>query len=204
MGELIVKILKKYILCLTTAFIIGAGVFSYNAITKVTEVRLHGEHKLFSDADELSSNADVILIGSPVKKFEEEEATVKLNEFDRIGNFYTLTEFKVKEVLKGEIETEGTIEIAQPAAITTDLDKIGKVFLHPEDYTVMKKGSKYLLFLRIKEDGRLEVISGNQGKHNIDKSDNDELEQLSHDSQYNELKKKVYEKYANKSKEEFH
>ncbi|WP_139489478.1 hypothetical protein [Brevibacillus dissolubilis] len=160
---------------------------------------VQGTHITYSTVEELENRADLVVIGSPVKKFEEETAVVTYNQAGRFEDFYTPSEIKINEILKGT-HSEKIIFVNQNAAITTNLDGKEKIMLIDEGYSVMEKGKQYLLFLRKVNGEKFSVIAVNQGKYNIDGTDDGEKEEAKHDESYAKLREKVKSKYKDKFK----
>jgi hypothetical protein len=113
---------------------------------------------------------------------------------------YTITSVKVQKVLKGKFK-EQQIKVLQPATIVKESNQ--PPFISTiRGYSPMKKSIKYLLFLSELDHkifpnmrGVYSIISVNQGKFNLDRTDSRETELEAEDEQYADLKAKVRKKY---------
>lgn len=171
--------------------------FSYSNLVpkKSVAVEVSFNHEIYENADELSKQAELIVIGHPTKDFDEETPTVYDNSAGRYESFFTPTSFKVQKVLKGEYD-EKFITVLQTAANADSLDGNGKVFLCPDDYTVMEKNKKYILFLAKDDENEGYWIKAlNQGKFNIDNTDIREQKLSKENELFGQLKKDVLKKY---------
>lgn len=183
------------------AIVTGSFVFSESvrptASESLKKYEVHSNYVEFNDVNSLEEFADLIIIGSPAKPFEEDNPVVTYNKEGRYEDFYTISDVKVKKVLKGEYSKD-TVPVLQSAAITTSLSGKEKIFMISDDFSVMEKNKKYLLFLKKTDNNNYSIISVNQGKFNIDDQDKNEKELSSHNEQYGKLKKEVIEQYKGK------
>jgi hypothetical protein len=169
------------------------------------------------DSDNLSSTADLIIIGQPMSNLSESKKVSKKNiektidkiEFNtslvytdedgKIIDYQIVTPVKVKKVLKGNPQDK-VIGVSQRGAV---VDANPQPFvITTEGFTPLDKGSKYILFLKeINASefpnmvGLYSIISINQGKFNLDKSDKQEEMSETKDLQYKNLKEQIRNKY---------
>lgn len=74
--------------------------------------------------------------------------------------------------------------------------EMGRFFLCPDDYTVMEKNKKYILFLAKDDENEGYWIKAlNQGKFNIDNTDIREQKLSKENELFGQLKKDVLKKY---------
>jgi hypothetical protein len=173
----------------------------------------------FDSAEKLTEIADLVIIAQPSNNLQESGKVSKKNterskdkvgldtsvvirdEDGKITNYYTLSSVKVKKVLKGNIDSKmKVIGVLQSGALVSEGQE--QYVMATEGFTPLDKGSKYLLFLK-EIDGSLfpelsgmySVISVNQGKFNLDKSDKQEESSEAKDPQYRALKEKVKNKH---------
>ena len=161
--------------------------------------RLYTLRDIYNSAEELESYADLIVVGKTNEDFEQGQSVVFRNSLSRrglgISGFYTLTFFEVKKVLKGSITQPGIL-VSQSAVLLDTPNQGQKKLLKLDGYTLLKKDSSYLLYLKeMKEKGRYSIISVNQGKFNIDQTDKEEEALSDRDRQYRELKSQVLHKH---------
>ncbi len=147
--------------------------------------------------DELTSEAALIVIGSPEKDFPSCKPVITYKGVGIFDIFYTLRNFKIERVLKGNKELD-SVEIAEPAAlIRADLLKFQKDIFALADYTPMEKGMRYLLFLK-EDSGWGYIIMGiHQGKFNLDGQDALEKKAVEKNRYYQYLKVTTLEAYKN-------
>lgn len=175
-------------------------------------------YKTYDDTDELESTAELIIVGKPQASLEDSQPTsipesekskkkhtvnesvVVRDEQGFIVDRYTITPVKVQKVLKGKVE-EKEIKVLQPAAVVQESSQPPFISLI-EDYSPLKKNTKYLLFLKEVDTatypnlaGVYSILSVNQGKFNFDKTDAEEASVEGRNEQYRQLKEKVKKKY---------
>jgi hypothetical protein len=176
-----------------------------------------GNYITFDSVENLSNTADLIIIGQPVNNLSESKRISKKNtgktndkvelntslvytdEDGKIVDYQTVTPVKVKKVLKGNPKDK-LIGVSQGGAV---VDANSQPFvMASEGFTPLDKGSKYILFLKEIDAsefpnmaGIYSIISVNQGKFNLDKSDKQEETHETKDLQYKSLKEQVRSKY---------
>ncbi|RJQ32755.1 MAG: hypothetical protein C4589_00370 [Peptococcaceae bacterium] len=168
-------------------------IYMSNINKPITQVTILGDYMSYSNADDLEKNADLIIVGTPLKEFSECTPTITYNEFGRYDNFYTVSDIRISKILKGQYQSD-TIPVLQNAAI----DKKENIMLVDEGYSVMKKGKKYLLFLKKSPLEGYYILGINEGKHSVDNSDVKEKEVAENDSHYKDIKQEVLKKYSDK------
>jgi hypothetical protein len=197
MGELkmmaINKYKKVYVIGLAFAMLLVSCLYVYDTNKPITQLTIQGKHVYYNNVDDLEAKADLIIVGASLKEFSEYIPTIIYNEFGRYENFYTITDVKVSKVLKGQYQNN-TIPVLQNAAI----DKKEKVMLVDDGYSVMEKNKGYLLFLKKSPLDGYYILGINQGKHNIDNTDNNEKETMKIDSLYKKLRQEVLVRFSDK------
>lgn len=186
--------LSKIIVLCAVSLIVACGLYYVLAPSKV--IKPQASHVLYNDVDTLTNFADLIIVGQPEKDFSEYTPTIKYTDTGRFEDFHTTTDIKVLKVLKGDY-TLKSIPVDQHAALISYPFKLQKDLMISEDYSVMQKNNKYLLFLKKYESGYC-IISINQGKFNVDNLDSNEKLIANQYKQYGELTQAVLSKYANK------
>lgn len=187
------KYKKVYVIGLAFAMLLVSCLYVYDTNKPITQLTIQGKHVYYNNVDDLEAKADLIIVGASLKEFSEYIPTIIYNEFGRYENFYTITDVKVSKVLKGQYQNN-TIPVLQNAAI----DKKEKVMLVDDGYSVMEKNKGYLLFLKKSPLEGYYILGINQGKHNIDNTDNNEKETMKIDSLYKKLRQEVLVRFSDK------
>ena len=177
---------RTVILIALAAIILIASCFYYFVIYhSVRTVSIQADYKGYSTGEALFSGAELVVIGSPIKDFEDREMQVTtFSTTGAIEDFYTLTEIKVEKVLKGSVESP-ILKVIEPIALNQTLTGREKIAF--EDYTEMKNGSQYLIFMRRNTKGQYSVINMQAGKFNLDQTDQSDF------SKENKIKQKIFE-----------
>ncbi|WP_054404076.1 hypothetical protein [Paenibacillus solani] len=190
MGGIYIFIKKKsLILSLLLAIILAAACYYYFAIyNSVRDIRTYPDYKGYSTGPALFSGAELVVIGSPVKDFEDREMTIRTVENGVIMDFYTLTEIEVERVLKGPEEDASNLKVIEPIVLRQTLS--GKEKLTMAGYTEMKSGSRYMIFMAKNTYGQYSVINMQAGKFNMDGTDPEDAynESVSKQRIFSELK----------------
>lgn len=154
--------------------ILGAFCYYYFAIyNSVRDVVIKSDYMGFSTAESLFSNAELVVIGSPVKDYDEREVYVSRVATGALEDIVTFTEIDVEKVLKGP-EVDGIdLEVIEPMGVYQTLT--GKERIAFDGYTAMKKGSRYLIFLSKNTLGQYGVINMQFGKFNLDQTDPEDM-----------------------------
>ena len=122
-------------------------------------------------------------------------SNVLKNSNNPFKNLYNIVTFKVNKVFKKLIDSNN-ISVVQAAVL---MSESGMHYVEiPEDYSVLKKNSYYLLFLAQIDSSRYSIISLNQGKFSLDKTDQEEQAIEQKDSQYANLKAQALSKYQDR------
>ncbi|OPY58029.1 MAG: hypothetical protein A4E55_01202 [Pelotomaculum sp. PtaU1.Bin035] len=178
---------KYSIIGLCLVMLIASCLYFFNNNNSINTVTIHGSHAYYSSAKDMETKADLIIVGTPTKAFNDCTPTITYNNSGRYENFYTITDIRISKILKGEYKDD-IVPVAQNAAI----DKREKIMLIDDDYSPMEKDKKYLMFLKKNQSNGFYYILGvNQGKHNIDNFDNNEKELLENDTHYKKLRQEV-------------
>ncbi len=122
-------------------------------------------------------------------------SNVLKNSNNSFEDFYNIITFKANKVFKNLIGSNN-ISILQPVVLMNEAS-IHYVLI-PDDYSVLKKNSYYLLFLAQIDSGRYSIISLNQGKFSLDKTAQEEQAIEQKDSQYANLKEQALSKYKDR------
>lgn len=175
-------------------------------------------YKPYNDAEELETAAELIVVGRPLLCLEDTQPTsipesekakkqpifyesvVVKDDQGFIVDRYSIAFVTVEKVLKGKVE-EKQIQVLQPAAIVKESNQ-PPFISQAKDYSLLKRNTKYLLFLKEVDTatypnlaGVYRILSVNQGKFNLDKTDDEETGVEERNEQYRQLKAKVRKKY---------
>jgi len=120
MGELKMIVVNNYkkvfVIGLALVMLLASYIYVSDINKPITQVTMLGSYMSYSNADDLEKNADLIIVGTPLKEFSKCTPTITYNEFGRYDNFYTISDIKVSKVLKGQYQND-TIPVLQNAAI---------------------------------------------------------------------------------------
>ena len=159
--------------------------------------------KIENSVEELANNSTLIVIASPAKTFTDETPTfldINGNQVDSYeqasrGNCFTLRNFKVQKVLKGDKNLK-EVTVAE-RFVKINSGGSDKIVGAEGDY-IAKKNAKYLLFLVPSNyDNSYYFHCYNAGMINIDGKDPN-CEQIVDQKVLNEIKKE----YKNEFKED--
>ncbi|MFB7816697.1 hypothetical protein ACFC0X_21280 [Paenibacillus chitinolyticus] len=146
--------------------------FIYNSV-KDTIINTSGVYASFESEDELFNSAELIVSGSTNQSFEERKKMITtFSVTNAIQDFYTITDFQVEHVIKGNLTPKTTIQVGEPISYFQGLT--GKSKITREDYTELKKSSNYLLFLKKNSEGLYFIMNAEFGKYNTDHTDADD------------------------------
>lgn len=158
--------------------LLAASYYFFAIYKSVEEITVHGSHVTYKTADELEKNADLVVLGTPLNNFEDREHyTTKFSD-GAIQDFYTLTNIRIEKVIKTNndpaIKQANTIKFVEPLTLFQTMD--GKKKLIRDEYKEVKKGSKYIFYLKKNTFGNYSIINLNNGKFNTDNTDSKDLE----------------------------
>ena len=133
-------------------------VYTSESGKKIPIARMMGNYLVLNNFRELVETADIIVIGEAVESLEESESFIFRASDGALTSAYSVTEFRVDNVIKGDVSSEMTINIGQSVAIidqealiessSAESEEVGSVLYGVIDnYSPIKKGAKYILFL---------------------------------------------------------
>ncbi|RJE87555.1 hypothetical protein D3P07_14625 [Paenibacillus sp. 1011MAR3C5] len=170
---------KSTLISLGLVLILAAVAYYYFTIYhSVRDISTAASYKGYPTAKALFSGADLVVIGSPIKGFEDREVLMKETSTGVIMYILTSTEIKVEKVLKGPKEDAVDLKVIEPIGQRQTIR--GKERIAIEGYTAMKKGSQYLIFLGKNTFGQYGVINMQAGKFNLDGTDPADLSGENH------------------------
>lgn len=179
-------------LALASVLVLGlAGFGAYFGMPGRTIV-VPCSHAVYRSVDELLNNCDIVVVGEVIKDLCTYSPTIAYNEWGRPGEFFTVTDVRVSKALKGNIPG-GTISVMQAAAYYDWSLKNQKDLLTLEGFSPMMVGKQYVLFLKLVRTGIYSIIGVDQGKFNIDGTD--EREDTMADFPFRVLKPLVLEAF---------
>jgi hypothetical protein len=153
---------KGLFITVFTAISFATCGYLYADNTKMQNVELHA-YRAYLTSDQVEDNADLIVIGVPTESFEDATSHVEYQDNGRIEKMYTSRKFEVTKVFKGDgdVSEKEIITIYEPAAII-DGKKV-----YTEDYEILHKGQKYLMFLQKVSEGNYRMVCDTQGTFNL-------------------------------------
>ena len=107
----------------------------------------------------------------PLLPFEEREHKATYYDDNVIQDFYTLTDFKLEQVIKDPDQAvqDGKIKFVEPISIITSKDG-EKIIRSIADYQDVQEGEKYLVFLKDNTLGQYGVINMNNGTFDLNEN----------------------------------
>ena len=140
----------------------------------------------YRNLNDVEKESEIIVLGKKVKQ----NPSIIQKDKGNVNGFYTISKFKIKEVIKGDFKAGDIIDIFESAGID---EETGKIY-HILNYELMETNTEYLLFLRRAETDSWYMISGlKYGK--ISLSENEYLEEFeTEDRIRNEAIKKYIKK----------
>ncbi|WP_342415163.1 hypothetical protein NST83_18040 [Paenibacillus sp. FSL R10-2782] len=147
---------------------------STNASPKFSElntpkISLEASYIDYKTVSELDSNAELIVIGTPLQEFDDRQHIVTSFDDGTIQDFYTLTNIKIDKVIKSPegaaLNVEEPLSIVEPISYIDDAE--GKKKIAYEDYTELKQNEKSIIFLKKNTQGQYSVINMDLGKFAI-------------------------------------
>lgn len=210
MGKLTMNKKKLAIATLVTGLVFSLGVYSINSSQVATSkpkteksnsiqiLEIPASHATFNSVEALENYADLIIVGRTTKALEEGQPIIRRDSAGYIKDFYTVTPFEIKKVLKGPKKSNTEIPVIQPAVTIAQPGQQNMTVMITEGFSLLKKNSSYLLYLKQVDEVAQEmysVVAVNQGKFNLDKTDREEEAIAQEEQQYSSLKAKVLEKH---------
>lgn len=120
----------------------------------------YAEYISYEDANSLVDSAELVVIATPVKEFDDREHSVTKYGTGSIQDFYTKTELKVEKVLKGEWD-QNDLTVIEPVSYVQNID--GKRKITQEGYSEMLKDHSYIITLKKNYLGEYSVINMKNG-----------------------------------------
>jgi len=171
---------------------------SGNLKSKYTVLNTHANYIKYGNLDELTAKADLIVIAKPYTEITNDKKYIKrFKDTNDIIDYHTISPVQVLKVIKGDKQLgNAKVSIFQRAVILDEKYEQGRnILIKPEEYTVLKDGATYLLFLAKIGDDQYSILGLNQGKMNIDGQDKDEQDLAEGIKHYSELKNSALNKY---------
>jgi hypothetical protein len=171
--------------------------FGLRTTGEVREVVTHGSYLTFENVEELEEYAELVVIGYTPWDFYELKPEIVYSDVGTYIDYSTPTEVVITDVIKGS-HSEKTVFASQRAAYDRKINTL----IRNEDCTIMEKGKLYVLFLGkaygYEHLDTYSIIAVNQGKFNIDGTDDIEKSHELVNEQYRMLKESVLKKYGNR------
>lgn len=177
---------------------INSSTASKSSVSDNSKISLHASYIDYETVNALDSDAELIVIGTPLKNFDNREHVVTNFDDGAVQDFYTLTDIKVDKIIKAPesstLKTDEDLTIIEPISyIESDQ---GKRKITYEDYTELKQNEKSIIFLKQNTQGVYSVINMDLGKFPL--SDTSEISRSLTSEEHNskeEFRKEVLEKY---------
>lgn len=120
----------------------------------------------YNSLNDLKSAADIIVLGRPLKDFQQRETALKKTADDVMYDFHTLTDIHVSKWIKGSDLIKGNkISVIEPVMLSSREGE--SVILTTEGYTQMDRKDEYMIFIKSNGRGGYGVINMNNGKYSI-------------------------------------
>lgn len=166
------------------------GIGGYYFLAPSTTNIGHANHILHSK-DELVKSSELIVVAQPENNSEDGKSIIKYEPTNgHPYDFYTLTNVKIMKVIKGNIEPNTVLPVANFEGYEKESFKKAKKVYKTDETISFDKNKKYLLFLSKDFDGNYRVISINQGIFEASKDSN-----ITNNTQYNNLRNDIIKKY---------
>lgn len=106
----------------------------------------------YRNLNDVEKESEIIVLG---KKTKQNPSKIQKDK-GNVNGFYTISKFKIQEVIKGDFKAGDVIDIFESAGID---EETGKIY-HILNYELMETNTEYLLFLRRSETDSWYMISG--------------------------------------------
>ncbi len=106
----------------------------------------------YRNLNDVENESEIIVLG---KKTKQSPSKIQKDR-GNVNGFYTISKFKIQEVIKGDFKAGDIIDIFESAGID---EETGKIY-HILNYELMETNTEYLLFLRRSETDSWYMISG--------------------------------------------
>lgn len=106
----------------------------------------------YRNLNDVEKESEIIVLG---KKTKQNPSKIQKDK-GNVNGFYTISKFKIQEVIKGDFKAGDIIDIFESAGID---EETGKIY-HILNYELMETNTEYLLFLRRSETDSWYMISG--------------------------------------------
>ncbi|MEI7028430.1 hypothetical protein [Paenibacillus sp. y28] len=187
-----------FVITLITLTLVAVYLVADHYYVKEVEAS-HADYKVYNSVEELAQDVPLIVEVTATPNTKEFK-----NENSEYLEGYALTEVIINKVHKDDyhkIKTEDRLPVIERFFTMENGVLPGKTRYLVENYTGLQAKSKYLLFLTWSEERQGYWIQAvHQGKINIDGQDKKEQAVESHEPRFQELKKSVVQKFAEKQK----
>lgn len=148
-------------------------------INDLNTLSVEGNYVNIDSADELFQEAELVIIAEPKEEFLDRVHKITYSNDNAIEDYYTETIVNVEEIIKApadlKITKNNDFKIVEAAVGLIKDSKGNKVKIITDQYTEMKKGKKYLIFLIKNMYGDYSVAYNILGKYNIDNKDEEDI-----------------------------
>lgn len=138
-------------------------------VSDATKISLHASYVNYETVSALDSDAELIVIGTPLKEFDDRKHVVTKYDDGTVQEFYTLTDIQVDEIIKAPkdltLATNEVLTIIEPISYIDDTQGQRKIAY--EDYTELKQDEQSIIFLKQNAQGVYSVINMDLGKFSL-------------------------------------
>ncbi|MDQ1147751.1 hypothetical protein QE429_004578 [Bacillus sp. SORGH_AS 510] len=173
---------------------------------KLNTINVEGNYSPINSAEQLFTEAELVIIGSPKMNFLERVHRTTYSNDQSIEDYYTETVVNVDKIIKSPSDLDITVnsgfKLIEPAVgIIEDSNGVkSKITTGP--YTEMEKDMKYLIFLIKNSNGEYSVVYNVLGRYNLDNKDKNDIGTGNYDIEYGAWKEKKIN-FNKKFKEKF-
>jgi len=181
--------IKKVLMPLSIAAVLGAGVFTYSSFqhnepekTATASVKQpsempvyisHGDYISYSTVDSMQKASDLVVVATPKKPFEQRKHITTYVSDPSGQKFpeasYTLTDISIKKVLSAKepaLTKLKSTSVIENIGVVKDNDGINKK-LSFEGYEEMSNKNDYILYLTKNENGTYSITNILNGKFDV-------------------------------------
>ncbi|MEK4191425.1 hypothetical protein [Paenibacillus sp. FSL L8-0494] len=135
-----------------------------------SKISLEASYVTYETVSALDSGAELIVIGTPLRDFDDRKHIVTTFDDGALQDFYTLTDIQVDEVIKAPkdstLAADEALTIIEPISYIEGAE--GKRKITFEDYTELKQNEKSIIFLKQNSQGEYSVINMDLGKFSLE------------------------------------
>lgn len=135
---------------------------------------LGGSRKIYRSLNEIEAQSVLAVVAVPLEDFLDRQHVATYLPDGEIAQTGTLGRYQVLRVLSTSPDLKGSVpevlRVLEPVGLI-DQPVVGLTKVTPEDYSEMRKGSTYILFLLRNKVGSYSLVGQTDGKYNVDGTD---------------------------------